>query len=100
MAVVVIGSTKRIVATGGPLPWVLDSSQYFEVISAEEEEWVTIKEKIPEKELILNYHFFDVMCLQIGEQILTIEVGNKITIKNQFPAKSSASARQYFFLFN
>ncbi|XP_047146809.1 nuclear pore membrane glycoprotein 210 isoform X1 [Hydra vulgaris] len=92
-AVVVIGSTKRIVATGGPLPWILDPSQYFEVISAEEDEWVAIKEKVPERDLTINYHYFDVKCLQIGEQILNIEVGNKITTKNRFPEKSSASTR-------
>ena len=42
-ATVALGSTKRIVAEGGPLPWVLDPKHHYEVMSAEEEEWVKIR---------------------------------------------------------
>ena len=42
-ASVALGSTKTIVAEGGPLPWVIDPKHHYEVMSAEEEEWVKIR---------------------------------------------------------
>lgn len=92
---IALGSTKRIVAEGGPLPWVLDPSQHFELISAEEDEWVKIS---PPTEDIdggerNKFHYFDVTCTVLGEQLLTIEVGNKPTASLEHPAISSAKTR-------
>lgn len=80
-------------AEGGPLPWVLDSSHYYEVMSAEEDDWVQISHSKGMKDNVHNKHYFDVMCSQLGEQLLTVEVGNKPTARNQYPASSSATAR-------
>ena len=38
-------------------------------------------------------HVFRVLCLELGEQQLTVAVGNLPTHKNQYPAKEEANVR-------
>lgn len=38
-------------------------------------------------------HVFRVLCLELGEQGLSVAVGNEPTNKNQFPAREEASTR-------
>lgn len=40
-----------------------------------------------------NYHVFQVLCRHLGEQTLTVNVGNDPTARNKFPARSSATVR-------
>jgi len=64
-------------------------------MSAEEEDWVEIAaiKNSEDSGLHENLHYFDVTCTQIGEQLLSAEVGNKKTVKNVFPATSTATSR-------
>ncbi len=41
----------------------------------------------------LNQHIFRVLCLALGEQELSVAVGNNVTLKNQFPATEMAVSR-------
>lgn len=95
-----LGSTKRIIAEGGPLPWVLDPKHHYEVMSAEEEEWVKIQAAGKETTQGDHLHFFHVTCTVLGEQLLTVEVGNKPSASLPVPAVSSAKTRfvQYLLL--
>lgn len=94
-ATVALGSKKRIVAEGGPLPWMLDQSQHYELMSAEEEKWVKIVpiRRVKDVGENNNLHYFDVTCTVLGEQLLTIEIGNNPTSSLQHPAVSSAKTK-------
>eukprot|EP00794_Sanderia_malayensis_P016623 gene16623-18313_t len=99
VATVALGSSKVVALEGGPLPWILDNTGFYESLSAEEEDWVGIQAvDRPENTGVSvkrhKLHFFRVTCRQIkGEQLLIGQVGNKITAKNQYPAISYASLR-------
>ena len=80
-------------AEGGPLPWVLDPTHHYEVMSAEEEDWVQIKPAGKEMGQGDNLHYFDVTCTVLGEQLLTVEVGNKPSKSLQNPVVSSAKTK-------
>eukprot|EP00111_Clytia_hemisphaerica_P008784 TCONS_00025681-protein len=90
---VALGSTKRIVAEGGPLPWVLDPKHHYDVMSAEEEDWVRIKSRGRETNQGEALHYFDVTCTVLGEQLLTVEVGNRPSSSLPLPAVSSAKTK-------
>ena len=92
-ATVALGSTKKTVAEGGPLPWVLDPKHHYEVMSAEEEEWVKIRTSGKETSQGKHLHFFEVTCTVLGEQLLTVEVGNKPSNSLPNPAVSSAKTK-------
>ncbi len=38
-------------------------------------------------------HVYHVTCLELGEQTLSIMVGNEPSLKNQFPAKKETATR-------
>ena len=40
-----------------------------------------------------SQHVYRVVCRELGEQTLTISVGNGATLKNQFPSSETASAK-------
>ncbi|XP_052800976.1 nuclear pore membrane glycoprotein 210-like [Mya arenaria] len=91
-AVVTLGSSKEVVFSGGPQPWVLDSSKYFQIphnggkkVSSGESKNVLIH---PVKTIgsLKRVHTFFVTCKNYGEQTLTLRVGNEKTAKNQNPA--------------
>ena len=88
-----LGSTKRIVAEGGPLPWVLDPKHHYDVMSAEEEDWVRIKSRGKDTNQGEAIHYFDVTCTVLGEQLLTVEVGNRPSSSLPTPAVSSAKTK-------
>ncbi|VDI43866.1 nuclear pore complex protein Nup210, partial [Mytilus galloprovincialis] len=91
-AVVTIGSLKEVIFTGGPQPWVLDTSKYFQDMSEEKEEIVNI-EKVKLYGNTRGLHSFYVTCEDFGVQKLTLKVGNEKTAKNQYPAEEQASIR-------
>ncbi|ESO84308.1 hypothetical protein LOTGIDRAFT_236288 [Lottia gigantea] len=90
--VVTVASSKDVVFKGGPQPWILDSSQYFQDLSAERRSLLDMKKK---KMTGMNrgLHVFTVLCIELGEQELTLKVGNHKTAKNQFPITQTASIR-------
>ncbi|XP_071795697.1 nuclear pore membrane glycoprotein 210-like isoform X2 [Asterias amurensis] len=92
VAVVTPASSKTFVLSGGPRPWVLEPSRYYETLSAEHEEWVATKH-VKLYGSNKNNHVFNVVCLQLGEQTFTVTVGNSPTAKNKQPAVSRATIK-------
>jgi len=92
-ATVALGSTKRFVAKDGPIPWVLDPKHHYEVMSAEEEDWVQIRPAGRETMQAEHLHYFDVTCTVLGEQLLTVEVANKPSKSLPNPAVSSVKTK-------
>ncbi|KAK2568492.1 Nuclear pore membrane glycoprotein 210 [Acropora cervicornis] len=76
VGVVSLCSTKNLMLEGGPLPWIVDTSGYYEEVDHSG-----------------SYHFFHVICLKQGEQVLTVNIGNKRSAKNPYPASSSVKIR-------
>ena len=68
-------------------------------MSAEEEEWVKIQAAGKETSQGDHLHFFHVTCTVLGEQLLTVEVGNKPSTSLPVPAVSSAKTRFKLSLF-
>ncbi|RUS72155.1 hypothetical protein EGW08_020082, partial [Elysia chlorotica] len=91
-AVVALGSSKEVIFQGGPQPWVLDSSKFFQELRPEKEELVTVNGP---SHLSINrgYHSFIVSCQDFGEQEIQLSVGNGVTAKNKFPVTDVASIR-------
>ncbi|XP_052692934.1 nuclear pore membrane glycoprotein 210-like [Crassostrea angulata] len=91
-AVLAVGSRKELVFRGGPQPWVIDSLKYFQDLTSTNSAITEVKKM---KFLGNNrgFHHFYMTCLDFGEQILTLRVGNNKTTTNQFPAVSEASVR-------
>ncbi|XP_064601442.1 nuclear pore membrane glycoprotein 210-like [Liolophura sinensis] len=90
VAVVAVGSSKEVLFEGGPLPWVLDPSQYFQDLSAEKEDLVAL-EQVNTYGIQRSFHIFHVLCRDLGEQKLTLNVGNLKTLKNEYPATAKSS---------
>ena len=111
VSVVTLGSSKTMLVEGGPSPWVLDPSQFHKscecyvtcashhicdfshfplLVTAEQPEDLDI---IPLPSTLISQHLYRILCRELGEQILTIEVGNGRTLKNSFPANETASIR-------
>ncbi|XP_022099452.1 nuclear pore membrane glycoprotein 210-like isoform X2 [Acanthaster planci] len=90
IAVVSPAASKTFVLTGGPQPWVLDPSRYYERLTAEHPAWVSSKH-VKMFGSNKNNHVFTVVCLQLGEQTFTVTVGNSPTAKNRQPAVSRAT---------
>ncbi|XP_071512100.1 nuclear pore membrane glycoprotein 210-like [Diadema antillarum] len=92
IAVVSLAASKTLVLSGGPQPWVLDPSRYYQELTAEEPSWVK-SQHIKGYGATKNYHIFQVLCRHRGEQTLTVSVGNHPTTRNKFPATSSATVK-------
>ncbi|XP_067655062.1 nuclear pore membrane glycoprotein 210-like isoform X1 [Haliotis asinina] len=99
-AVIAVATLKEVVFQGGPQPWVLDSSQYFQtliperpaIIKMQKMNMFSVNKSLPSDEKG-GYHAFSVLCLDFGEQVLTLNVGNKKTAKNHFPASEETHIR-------
>nr|XP_054758778.1 nuclear pore membrane glycoprotein 210-like isoform X1 [Lytechinus pictus] len=92
VAIVTLAASKTLVLTGGPQPWVLDPSRYYQNLEAEEQDWVK-STHVRGYGATKNYHIFQVLCRHLGEQTLTVNVGNDPTARNKFPARSTATVR-------
>ncbi|XP_041366942.1 nuclear pore membrane glycoprotein 210-like [Gigantopelta aegis] len=90
--VIVAASSKEVLFKGGPQPWVLDSSKYFQSLSGEKPTVLMI-EKVTVFNVNRGFHAFTVLCKDFGDQRLTLTVGNHKTAKNQFPDSAEASIR-------
>ncbi|XP_074660511.1 nuclear pore membrane glycoprotein 210-like [Tubulanus polymorphus] len=91
-AVVTVGASLDIVLTGGPQAWVLDPSKSFQTLTVEKPDVVT-HEKLTSLGLQKSYHVFHILCTNLAEQSLTVNVGNGETSKNRFPVTAQASIR-------
>eukprot|EP00731_Ephydatia_muelleri_P025275 Em0017g358a len=85
VAVLTLGSSKNFVFEGGPAPWVLDRSKYYEELSLERKSDVSVYGP--------QQHVYRIVCKQLGEQAATLTVGNGPTAKNMFPANDTATVR-------
>ncbi|XP_077992157.1 nuclear pore membrane glycoprotein 210-like [Glandiceps talaboti] len=92
LAVVALGSSKTLVLTGGPQPWILDPSKYYQTIEAKDKLWLKLSH-LRGLGATKNYHLFDAVCLDFGEQELKVTVGNQPSSKNPFPAVTEAFLR-------
>ncbi|GFN96241.1 nuclear pore membrane glycoprotein 210-like [Plakobranchus ocellatus] len=91
-AVIALGSSKEVLFHGGPQPWVLDSSKFFQLLTPEKEELVKVT-RPSHYSVNRGVHSFIVSCQDFGEQEIQLSVGNGATAKNKFPVTDVASIR-------
>ncbi|XP_022313260.2 nuclear pore membrane glycoprotein 210-like [Crassostrea virginica] len=91
-AVLAVGSMKELVFRGGPQAWVIDSLRYFQDLSSTNSA-ITKTQKVRFLGNNRGFHSFYVTCLDFGEQVVTLRVGNNKTTTNQYPAVSEAMVR-------
>ncbi|XP_053384665.1 nuclear pore membrane glycoprotein 210-like [Mercenaria mercenaria] len=96
-SVITVGASKEVIFSGGPQPWILDSSKYFQrphncrkEVSSEESK-NTLIQPVQTVGAQKKLHSFIVSCKNYGEQTLTLQVGNEKTAKNENPAVEEAS---------
>ena len=71
---------------------MLDKSKYYQRLSAERPEWVGLGGR-GNNGVGAGQHVWRVSCRELGEQSLTLEVGNGPTLKNAHPASEVAVVR-------
>ncbi|XP_031701211.1 nuclear pore membrane glycoprotein 210 isoform X2 [Anarrhichthys ocellatus] len=89
VAVVTLGSSKDMLFEGGPRPWVLEPSKFFCHLSAEDEASVSLTPTGPSSHNY-NQHWVRATCRALGEQVLEVMVGNKVSVTNPYPAVEPA----------
>ena len=89
IAVLSLGSSYDFVFEGGPAPWVLDKSKYYQRLWAAEPSWVGLHGRV-EGVAGAEQHVWRVSCRDLGQQELRVEVGNGATLKNAHPANETA----------
>uniref|UniRef100_A0A5G2R363 Nucleoporin 210 like n=1 Tax=Sus scrofa TaxID=9823 RepID=A0A5G2R363_PIG len=86
VALVTWQSVKEMVFEGGPRPWILEPSRFFLELSVEKTEKIRITQvRLPAKRK-QNQYIYRVLCLDLGEQILTFRIGNHPGVLNPSPA--------------
>ncbi|NWS71177.1 PO210 protein, partial [Crotophaga sulcirostris] len=90
VALVTLGSSKDILFEGGPRPWVQEPSKFFRNITAEDAESINLILFEPPTSRNNIQHWLRVSCRRLGEQVITLTVGNNPTITNPFPAVEPA----------
>ncbi|EDV28745.1 uncharacterized protein TRIADDRAFT_51962 [Trichoplax adhaerens] len=99
IAIVSLYSSVTITSIGGPKPRSFDRSSYFESVIPAEPDQVSLELLSPSDmptRLSLatdNIHVHRVTCTQLGEQILTISVGNRKSLGFPFSVSSSVTFR-------
>uniref|UniRef100_A0A8C4TG96 Nucleoporin 210 n=1 Tax=Erpetoichthys calabaricus TaxID=27687 RepID=A0A8C4TG96_ERPCA len=84
IALVTLASSKDMLFEGGPKPWVLEPSRFFRNLSEEVPESVVLSIFAPTSR---NYfqHWVKATCRALGEQVLSINVGNQPCPTNTMP---------------
>uniref|UniRef100_H0WM32 Nucleoporin 210 like n=1 Tax=Otolemur garnettii TaxID=30611 RepID=H0WM32_OTOGA len=86
VALVTWKSVKEMVFEGGPHPWILEPSRFFLELSVEKMEKIEITQvRLPAKRK-QNQYIYRVLCLDLGEQVLTFRIGNHPGVLNPCPA--------------
>ncbi|XP_061474146.1 nuclear pore membrane glycoprotein 210 isoform X2 [Rhineura floridana] len=85
-ALVTLGSSKDILFEGGPRPWVQEPSKFFRDISAEDPDNVGLSLLGPPTTRNPFQHRVRASCKALGEQVISLTIGNKPTVTNPFPA--------------
>ncbi|XP_024429067.2 nuclear pore membrane glycoprotein 210-like [Desmodus rotundus] len=93
VALVTWQSVKEVVFEGGPRPWVLEPSHFFSELSMEKTEKIGITQvRLPAKTK-QNQYIYQVQCLDLGEQVLTFQIGNHPGVLNPSPAVEVVQVR-------
>uniref|UniRef100_A0A8C3UCH4 Nucleoporin 210 n=1 Tax=Catharus ustulatus TaxID=91951 RepID=A0A8C3UCH4_CATUS len=90
VALVTLGSSKDILFEGGPRPWVQEPSKFFRNVAAEDPESIALSLLEPPTSRNNNQHWVRVLCRSLGEQVITLTVGNSPTVTNPFPVVEPA----------
>ncbi|XP_066452545.1 nuclear pore membrane glycoprotein 210 [Eleutherodactylus coqui] len=93
VALVTLGSSKDMLFEGGPKPWVLEPLKFFRNLSVEEKDSTGLS--LLDTPLSHNnfQHWARTVCRDLGEQIISLSVGNQPTETNQFPAVESVNVK-------
>ena len=92
IAVLTLASSYNFVFEGGPAPWVLDKSKYYQHLSASTPNQVALYGR-SDSTVGVGQHVWRVLCRELGETELVLEVGNGPTLKNAHPASEVAVVR-------
>ncbi|XP_036713739.1 nuclear pore membrane glycoprotein 210-like [Balaenoptera musculus] len=93
VALVTWHSVKEMIFEGGPRPWILEPSRFFLELSMEKTEKIRITQvRLPAKRK-QNQYIYRVLCLDLGEQILTFQIGNHPGVLNPSPAVEVVQVR-------
>ncbi|XP_077177559.1 nuclear pore membrane glycoprotein 210-like [Paroedura picta] len=93
LALVTWHSVKETVFEGGPGPWVLEPSRFFVELRVEQEDRVSVTEVRLAAKRKPNQYIYRIMCLELGEQVLTFQVGNHPGVLNPSPAVEMVQVR-------
>ncbi|XP_069823220.1 nuclear pore membrane glycoprotein 210 [Dendropsophus ebraccatus] len=93
VALVTLGSSKDMLFEGGPKPWVLEPLKFFRNVSAEDKQSASLS--LLDTPLSHNHfqHWVRAVCRDLGEQIISLSVGNQPTETNLFPAVESVTVK-------
>lgn len=86
VALVTLGSSKEMLLEGGPGPWVLEPSTFSRNVTSEQPASVHVALLGPPASRNHQQHRVLVTCQALGEQIISLSVGNKPSVTNPFPA--------------
>ncbi|KAI5164766.1 hypothetical protein MUG91_G45n184 [Manis pentadactyla] len=86
VALVTWQSVKEMVFEGGPRPWILEPSRFFLELSVENKEKIGITQAWLPAKRKQNQYIYRVLCLDLGEQVLTFRIGNHPGVLNPSPA--------------
>ncbi|TRY98564.1 hypothetical protein DNTS_005269, partial [Danionella cerebrum] len=92
VSVVTLGSSKDLLLEGGPRPWVLEPSRFFRNLSAEDHSSIALA-LLGSGSGSLSRHLVRATCRALGEQVVTLTVGNQATVTNPFPAVETAGVK-------
>ncbi|XP_060109889.1 nuclear pore membrane glycoprotein 210-like [Heteronotia binoei] len=93
LALVTWHSVKEMVFEGGPGPWVLEPSRFFMELGLEHEDRVHVVEVRLTAKRKPNQYIYRITCLELGEQVLTFQVGNHPGVLNPSPAVEMVQVR-------
>ncbi|KAM9324460.1 nuclear pore membrane glycoprotein 210 [Gastrophryne carolinensis] len=93
VALVTLGSSKDMIFEGGPKPWVLEPLKFFRNRSIEDKASVDLFQL--DSPLSHNHlqHWVRAVCRSLGEQVISLSVGNHPTETNPFPAVESVEVK-------
>uniref|UniRef100_A0ACB8EIP5 Uncharacterized protein n=1 Tax=Sphaerodactylus townsendi TaxID=933632 RepID=A0ACB8EIP5_9SAUR len=90
VALVTLGSSKDIIFEGGPRAWVQEPSKFFRNVSAADSNGIDVFLLGRTTPRTPFQHWIRASCKTLGEQVISLTVGNKPTITNPFPVVEPA----------
>eukprot|EP00117_Sycon_ciliatum_P012254 scpid5767/ scgid13392/ Nuclear pore membrane glycoprotein 210; Nuclear envelope pore membrane protein POM 210; Nucleoporin Nup210; Pore membrane protein of 210 kDa len=89
-ALVALGSSWNYAFQGGPLPWILEPSKFFQDGQGSKTEGVAVFSAGKDD---TDNHLLRIVCRELGQHTFSVRVGNTISQTNLYPANASTSAR-------